>query len=132
VYDYLRHHQLRCAVLGLPLDAATAHEIGSRRASERLGKAIAHERYVEDLRRVLSAWTVTLAPGGFVALVIGDGQVGSDVVRVLPMLSKAASGAGLELRATLSQSRPSFGPAAEGDGDKRAVKREHLVWLERR
>jgi len=144
VYDYLTHHALRCAVLGLPVGDATQHEIGSRRASERLGKERAHARYVEDLGRVLAAWSATLLPGGFVALVIGDGQSGTDVVRVLPLLEASAKAAGLVVRATLSQSRPTFGPpvqAAFGPSVQAAVaprptkapprKEEHLVWLER-
>ena len=145
VYDYLTHHALRCAVLGLPVGDATQHEIGSRRASERLGKERAHARYVEDLGRVLAGWTATLVPGGFVALVIGDGQSGTDVVRVLPLLDAAARVAGLTVRATLSQSRPTFGPPVQGETDPvtngaqrtpRSTKapprkEEHLVWLER-
>jgi len=130
VYDYLSHHQLRCAVLGLPLGLATAHEIGSRRATERLGKELAHARYVEDLGRALAAWTSTLVPDGFVALIIGDGQFGNGVVRVLPLLERASLYAGLTMRATLSQRRPTFGPmdAAARVG---AMKEEHIVWLDR-
>jgi hypothetical protein len=126
VYDYVAHHLLRCTVLGLPVAEATQHEIGSRRASERLGRQEAHARYVDDLATALEAWTRTLVPGGFVALVIGDGQIGSGVVRVLPLLERAAARAGLGLRATLSQARPTFGPA-----DKTVHKEEHLAWLER-
>lgn len=134
VYDYLAHHALRCAVLGLPVADATVLEIGSRRATERLGKAVAHERYVADLAAVLAAWSATLVPGGFIAWVIGDGQVGHDVVRVLPLVDQAlASGStpGLAVRATLSQARPKFGPAAPERGGKSTMKEEHLVWIER-
>lgn len=134
VYDYLTHHQLRCAVLGLPVGEATEREIGSRRASERLGKERAHTRYVEDLGRVLGAWSATLVPEGFVALVIGDGQIGTEIVRVLPLLERASTLAGLKVRATLSQSRPTFGPpAAAESAAARAIakKEEHLVWLTR-
>ena len=134
VYDYLSHHQLRCAVLGVPVAEATEREIGSRRASERLGKERAHTRYVEDLGRVLKVWSETLVPGGFVALVIGDGQIGTDIVRVLPLLERASTLAGLKVRATLSQSRPTFGPPARHEsapGGATPRKEEHLVWLDR-
>lgn len=128
VYDYVTHHALRCAVLGFETAAITENEIGSRRASERLGKAVAHARYVEAMGAVLASWTRTLAPGGFVALVIGDGQIGTNVVRVMPLLERAAEASGLAVRAIVSQARPTFGPArAEGRG---AHKEEHLVWLE--
>lgn len=127
VYDYLRHHELRCAVLGLPVDRVAGGEIGSRRASERLGREEAHARYVDDLARTLTGWTTTLVPGGFVGLVIGDGQIGRRVVRVMPLLTQAARAAGLEPRAVLTQARPTFGPSRQ----TRAVKNEHLVWLER-
>jgi len=141
VYDYLTHHALRCAVLGLPVGDATQHEIGSRRASERLGKQVAHARYVDDLGKVLASWSETLMPGGFLALIIGDGQSGTEVVRVLPLLDAAAKAAGLFVRATLSQARPTFtlamGPRTPGAAEaprptkEPPRKEEHLVWLER-
>lgn len=129
VYDYLTHHALRCTVLGLPMGDATQHEIGSRRMSERLGKTAAHARYVDDLGKVLAAWSETLVPGGFVALMIGDGQVGNEVVRVMPLLDKAATAAKLVVRASVSQGRPTFGPPTANEQSPR--KDEHLVWLER-
>jgi hypothetical protein len=138
VYDYLEHHRLRCAVLGFPLAEATDREIGSRRASERLGIDVSNTRYVEDLGKVLASWSKTLVDGGFVALMIGDGQVGDRVTPVLPLLERSATSAGLFIRAAYSQPRPIFAAyseAAAKTGAPRPVKKvkeEHLVWLERK
>ncbi|MCC6623641.1 MAG: hypothetical protein IT385_20455 [Deltaproteobacteria bacterium] len=126
VYDYLHHHLVRCAVLDLPATAAARDEIGARRVHERTGREQADRRYVEDLGRVLAAWSPTLAPDGFVALVVGDGQLGAEVIPVLPMVAAAASQAGLAVVASLSDARPTFGP-----GKKRGPpKDEHLVLLQ--
>jgi hypothetical protein len=136
VYDYLEHHRLRCAVLGFPLAEATDREIGSRRASERLGVDIGNSRYVDDLGKVLANYSKQLQPEGFVALMIGDGQVGDRVTPVLPLLEKALP-AGLEIRAALSQPRPIFAAPTAGmrpDGGRaiKKMKEEHLVYLARR
>lgn len=132
VYDYFAHHLLRCLVLGIETGSVADREIGSRRQSERIGLEVARDRYVDDLARVLRGWSRGLVPGGFVALVIGDGQVGKKVVRVMPLLTKAAAAVGLQIRGTVSQARPVFsGARDEGPADPRpAPKEEHLVWLE--
>lgn len=130
IYDYVDHHRLRLLALGLPVAPMVDLEIGSRRESERSGLDVGLARYVSDLTRVLSGWTATLVPGGFVAFIIGDGQVGAKVTPVLPLLERAAKDSGLFIRAAASQRRPVFsgsGPA----GKKGLGKAEHLAWLER-
>lgn len=130
IYDYVDHHRLRLLALGLPVAPMVDLEIGSRRESERSGLEVGLARYVADLTRVLSGWSATLVPGGFVAFIIGDGQVGAKVTPVLPLLERAAKDSGLFIRAAASQRRPVF--AGSGPSAKRGLgKAEHLAWLER-
>lgn len=127
IYDYVEHHKLRLLALGLPLGPMLDHEIGSRRESERLGLDQGLTRYERDLGQVLGVWGGALTGGGFVAFVIGDGQVGKKVTPVLPLLERAASSAGLVVKAVVSQPRPVFA------GTRRVEqgKDEHLVLLTR-
>lgn len=127
VYDYLRHHLLRCAVLGFDPGEAARAEIGARRAHEREGRELADRRYVEAMAAVLTSWTKTLGSQGFVALVIGDGQLGGDVIPVIPLLRQSAASASLRVTAVLSDPRPTFAPGKKSG----AVKDEHLVILTR-
>lgn len=130
IYDYVDHHRLRLLALGLPVAPMVDLEIGSRRESERSGLEVGLARYVADLTRVLSGWSATLVPGGFVAFIIGDGQVGAKVTPVLPLLEKAAKDSGLVIRAAASQRRPVFSGGGSA-GKKGLGKAEHLAWLER-
>jgi len=127
VYDYLRHHLLRCAVLGFDPGPAARHEIGARRSHEREGRELADRRYVEALAEVLTSWGKALVPQGFMALVIGDGQLGPDVIPVLPLLAQSAASSPLKISATMSDPRPTFAPGESG-GTK-TMKHEHLVVL---
>jgi len=125
IYDYVDHHKLRLMVLGLPVSPMVDQEIGSRRESERLGLEVGTTRYVADLERVLTSWSKTLVPNGFVAFVIGDGQVEGRITPVLPLLERAAAPSGLRIRAVVSQPRPVFGTK----GHAPRMKDEHLVLL---
>jgi hypothetical protein len=127
IYDYVDHHKLRLMVLGLPVAPMVDQEIGSRRESERLGLDVGTSRYVTDLEGVLTTWSKTLVPNGFVAFVIGDGQVEGRITPVLPLLERAATSARLWVRAFVSQPRPVFG--TKGHAPK--MKDEHLVLLTR-
>lgn len=145
IYDYVDHHRLRLLALDLPLAPMIDQEIGSRRESERSGLEVGLARYLADLTLVLKGWSAPLLPQGFIAFVIGDGQLGKKVTPVLPLLTQAAKDAGLFVRAHASQARPVFagpspvrsgpeGPkrgAPERPHDRSATKNEHLVWLEK-
>lgn len=125
VYDYLQHHLLRCAILDLDPGPLAAGEIGSRRDAKRLGGPEAMARYASDLGKTLATWGRALAPGGFAALVVGDGQIGTRVEPVIPLVEVAATLGGMRLRAVVTQPRPTFGPS------KGPSKSEHLVLLTR-
>jgi hypothetical protein len=127
VYDYLQHHLLRCAVLDLDPGPLAAGEIGSRRDAKRLGGPEAMARYASDLGKTLATWGRTLTPGGFAALVVGDGQIGPRALPVIPLVEVAATLGGMRLRAVATQPRPTFGPSQP----KGPAKNEHLVLLTR-
>ncbi len=123
VYDYVQHHLLRLNVLGFDAQRLAAAEVGSRREQRRRGDATDAERYRADLAAVLGAWRRISADGAMLALMIGDGQLGSSVLPVLPELSVIAPRAGWTLVASGSQARPAFIPGQRGVG----TKEEHLV-----
>ncbi len=123
VYDYVQHHLLRLNVLGFDARPLAAGEVGSRREQRRKGDVSAAERYRADLARVLGAWRKASAAGALMALMIGDGQLGTSVLPILPELGELAPRAGWELVASGSQPRPAFIPGQRGIG----AKEEHLV-----
>lgn len=91
-YDYLPLQHLRNVWLGEEPDEA--REIGSRR-SFRSGEAAARRRWSSDTH----AWTArvaeALAPGGHLAVVIGDGLVPSGAIDTSETTEEAARAAGL-------------------------------------
>jgi hypothetical protein len=128
VYDYVQHQQRRYALFRLDSEDADAQEIGARRQSERAGWMSVAWRFEQDLGAALTTWSEWLVEGGRIALVLGDGEHPERVIRVLPLVARAAAAAGLAVRASVSQSRPVFGPArALGD----ETRDEHLIVLER-
>lgn len=127
VYDYVQHQARRYALFRLDAREAADQEIGARRQSVRAGWMSVAWRFEQDLGAALTAWRPWLAPGGRVALVIGDGEHPERVIRVLPLIERAAAAAELVVMASVSQQRPVFGPArAQGDEHRE----EHIVLLE--
>ncbi len=126
VYDYVQHHLLRLNVLGFDARPLAAGELGSRREQRRVGDRAAADRYRDDLRAVLVGWRARMQPGGVCAWMIGDGQLGTAVLPMLPMLHEVARDAGWHLVASGSQARPAFIPGRREPG----IKEEHLVLLQ--
>lgn len=124
-YDYLFHHARRYAALGLPTEFADRHEIGARRRV-RAGPHAAATSYARDLAEALSRMRSALAPGGGIVLLLGDGTVGSEIIRADELLSRIAPRAGLEIAAVASQQRPNW---LTGKGAPSRA--EHLVELRR-
>lgn len=128
VYDYVQHQQRRYALFRLASDDADAQEIGARRQSANVGWMSVAWRFEQDLGAALTTWSEWLVEGGRIALVLGDGEHPERIIRVLPLVARAAEAVGLAVRASVSQARPVFGPARAAGGETRD---EHIIVLER-
>lgn len=126
VYDYVQHHLLRLNILGFDARAFAEGEVGSRREQRRVGDREAATRYRADLAAVIGAWRPKMRDGGICAFVIGDGQVGTEILPVLPMVADIAFETGWTALASGSQARPAFIPGRREPG----IKEEHLVLLQ--
>jgi hypothetical protein len=127
VYDYAEHQQRRYALFGFDATGAQTQEIGARRDGRRAGWMSVAWRFEQELGAALGAWKAWLAPGGRVALVLGDGEHHERVIRVLPLVGRAAAAAGMAVVASVSQARPVFGPLRALGEDTRD---EHVIVLE--
>ncbi|MGM0577347.1 MAG: hypothetical protein ACQEXJ_16605 [Myxococcota bacterium] len=126
VYDYAEYQDRRYAALGLESRAALRDEMGARRDVKKRGWMSAAWRFEQDLGAAMARWREALRPDGLAALVIGDGEHGEGVIRVMPLLERAAGEAGLGVRAAASQARPVHGPARRAGVKQRE---EHVVML---
>ncbi len=125
-YDYAAHHARRYAALGLDGEAAARDEIGARSQQRAAGWRAAAEAFAEDLGAAMTTWRRALAPWGLVLLVIGDGQRPGGVLRVQPLVERAAGMAGLEVVAAVSQRRRLRGHMAPERGGHKG---EYIVAL---
>jgi hypothetical protein len=123
VYDYLPMQQLRIAWLGLDAAAGMAAEVGSRRDFRARGRTLALSRWREDTSRWTATQALGLAPGGRMAVVVGDGLVGGKLVETLGPTIEGMRAAGLRIVARASADRP--------DHAREAIRTEHLVLAER-
>lgn len=117
-YDYVDHHALRYAFLGLDPAPMTKHEIGARRNARYTG---ALERWNHETVGYLRAIRERVAHGGNVVLVVGDGKVEGHTLPAVEHLGEIAPNADLELHAAASEPRVDY----EGG----PMRSEHLVWL---
>ncbi|TNF36064.1 MAG: hypothetical protein EP329_05570, partial [Deltaproteobacteria bacterium] len=132
VYDYAAHHERRYSILGMDAELARAREIGARREVRHHGTAAGRDAYVAGMAEVFGAWRRHLAPDGLIFLVVGDGQDPDGPIPVLPLIEHAAANAGCALAASVSQPRPSFGPAGGmGRVKPSGSKEEHIIALRR-
>ncbi|MCB9663503.1 MAG: hypothetical protein H6732_05305 [Alphaproteobacteria bacterium] len=115
VYDYLPMQALREAWLGVRSDAGA--EIGARRDFRRPESAYA--RWVRSTDDWIAAVARALAPGGHLAIVVGDGLIEEGTVETREPTLRAAHAAGLVFRASATLSRP--------DHARRAVRDEHVM-----
>lgn len=121
-YDYLSHHALRHAWLGINPKQLREREIGARRhlsgKHDRKPKP-ARDRWDAQMLAVLEAIASLLAPEGVAVLLVGDAEVGGVREPADAQLERLAGSAELQLLAVASQPRTDWrgGPA----------RREHLV-----
>jgi DNA modification methylase len=120
VYDYLPLQTLRMAWLGLTGDESA--EIGSRRDFRR-DPSDALRRWRADTGRWVRAAHRAMRPGGRMAVVIGDGFGGGQVIDSLAPLTHAAEQLGLRRVARATTER--------WDAGVEHVRPEHAVLFER-
>ena len=128
-YDYVDHHRLRLAFLGLPYEDFERNEIGARRRF----KGRAHQaalKAIDDFKLCLKSFDEVLAPGGLMALMVGDSVAGVEPVWADGVLRDIASER-FELLGWASQERDKLGSL-----EKRAFgeypKREHILLFEKK
>ncbi len=137
VYDYVAHHRRRYAALGFDSRDAARYEIGARRDVKRRGWMSAAWRFAEDLEACMGTWSEALGPEGLIFLVIGDGEHEEGTIEVLPLVERAAQGAGFVVHATASQGRRIHGPSRKrergGGGPPKGGRgrEEHIIELRR-
>lgn len=125
-YDYARHHDVRFAWLGLPMDRFEDVQIGARQS----GLGADPRRWRESRRRWVAELGRVLGPTGHAVLVVGDGVVGETPEDAVVELARDAEASKLAVVAVASQRRPIldrrvreiFGPRP---------RREHVVLLRR-
>jgi len=117
-YDYLEHHALRMAFLGLPAGPFARAEIGARRDPD-------VRAYARDLGRALAEVARVLRPGGRAYLLVGDSLAGDRAVRADALVREVSP---LPVAAAAAAERPQWG-AAERAAFRGAPKREHLMCL---
>ncbi len=114
VYDYVAHHALRYAFLGIDPAPLARDEIGARRNLRTAESGM--KRWDRELGEALRAIARCVDREGFVVLLIGDAQIGGEIVAAERQIVRLAGNVGLEAIGRATQSR--------GEG-----KREHLIAL---
>ena len=103
-YDYLPLQQLRAAWLDLDIRPLFQAELGARR-SFRANPQDALQRWKHDTRAWMTAAARTLAPGGHLVIVIGDGVSGGRCLRTKEPSITTAKAQGLTLRTVVTVER---------------------------
>ncbi len=117
-YDYVQHHALRCAWLGLSLGPLSRGEMGARRRFSAPEHAGAWDREVQSM---LQSMRRVQAPGDLAVILQGDGTIGERRVPADVQLGNLCAAANYRLLAGASVERPNF------HGDAQLF--EHLVAL---
>lgn len=124
VYDYLPMQQIRYTWLGLrPPGQDMAAEVGSRRSFRSAGRHVAAKKWRADTHEWIARQAGGLAPGGRLAVNVGDGLVGDRTVDTLGPTVEAMQAAGLTVVARASADRP--------DHARERIRIEHFVVGER-
>ena len=122
-YDYVEHHDLRAALLGLPLEDFRAGELGSRRDFDKNG-AKEFKASKGSMAKVFEGIEDVLVSGGLAMFVMGDSLAGGRYVLADEFLLEASGK--LEKVAWASQPRKKWGlKEAQIFGSQ--VKKEHIV-----
>ena len=106
-YDYVDHHRLRLAFLGMPYEGFEREEIGARRRF----KGRAHQaalNAIDDFKTCLESFDEVLVPGGLMALMVGDSVAGVEPVWADGVLRDIAAER-FELLGWVSQERDKLG-----------------------
>jgi SAM-dependent methyltransferase len=130
-YDYLEHHAMRLAFLGLDAGKLAKAEIGARRSFTDVARGFS--AWEKDYGRALAEMRRVLRPGGRAVLLVGD-SLGGKVVGARAILAdetteRLAKAAGFTVLARASQPRQALG-FAERTAFTPREKREHLIELE--
>ncbi len=128
-YDYVDHHRLRLAFLGLPFAEFEKSEIGARRRFKGRAAQATEDAYA-DFRNCLDGFYELLAPGGLMALMVGDSVAGVEPIWADELLRDLA-GSRFQLLAWASQERDKLGGLEKRAFGSRA-KREHILLFEKR
>ncbi len=128
-YDYVDHHRLRLAFLGLPYGNFESGEIGARRRFKGRADRATEDAYA-DFRACIDAFHGLLAPGGLMALMVGDSVAGVEPVWADELLRDIV-GSRFKLLASASQERDQLGSLEKRAFGDRA-KREHILLFEKR
>ncbi len=104
-YDYVPLQHLRHVWLGVDARPHEAREIGSRRAW-RAGDRAARANWLRDTEAWMGSCAHSLAPGGHLVVVIGDGRTPSGLIDARRPTVDCGRGAGLQLVAGASLERP--------------------------
>lgn len=128
-YDYVDHHRLRLAFLGLPYQKFESGEIGARRRFK--GRAAqATEAAYADFRACIDSFDKLLVPGGLMALMVGDSVAGVEPVWADELLRDIV-GSRFKFLASASQERDKLGGLEKRAFEDRP-KREHILLFEKR
>ena len=122
-YDYVEHHDLRAALLGLPLEDFRVGELGSRRDFDKNG-AKEFKASKQSMADVFQGIEELLVPGGLAIFVMGDSLAGGRYVLADEFLSEANDK--LEKAAWAAQPRKKWG-LKETQIFGSQVKKEHIV-----
>jgi hypothetical protein len=117
--------------LGLDASAFSAGETGSRRRYAQLDASQARSAWTRELTAILTSLSRVCRKGARIALLIADSAVQSEALRADALVSSIAPGAGLEVLARATQTRPHFhgGTALAFQNVPRA---EHAIALEKK
>ena len=113
-YDYARHHAHRLAWLQLSEQDFERRELGSRRRSSTTS-------WDDEVVQMLQAMAASLAPGGSVVLLMGDGELQGRRMAADEQLQRLGGSARLRVVASASAPRLDWRGGAE--------RSEHLVLL---
>ena len=130
-YDYLAHHALRMRWLGLDASAFSAGETGSRRRYAQLDASQARSAWTRELTAILTSLSRVCRKGARIALLIADSAVQSEALRADALVSSIAPGAGLEVLARATQTRPHF-HGATALAFQNVPRAEHAIALEKK